>query len=210
MARHFSLRAFRTPTAAALAPAVVSLAVAFGEERDTAAIAGLVAKPNASRFAEPASFRSLPAGWRQFDDGGVLLNRRGGVSETFATSWAFDRSARRGPAGDIPPGGVIVSVLLLRRAEGGRAAPELCRGLAPRPAYPRIRDSALRMPDAPVGTLEGDEAVAGYRIRGTVRNDYHVEIRIDVKDSDPDRELIQRAQDALKELRLPNWPNRCW
>lgn len=52
--------------------------------------------------APPARFESLPAGWRQFANDGTTLGRRGGISETFVTSWHY-RSHPYGPAGDLPP-----------------------------------------------------------------------------------------------------------
>lgn len=100
-------------------------------------------------------------------------------------------------------------MLLLRRADGGRASPKLCRGVFPDAAYPQIKRFPLQMPKAPSGALEGYPAIAEYRIRGTVRNDYQIELRVDIRDPNPDRELRQRAQRALTQLRLPDWPNRC-
>jgi hypothetical protein len=158
--------------------------------------------------ARPASFESLPAGWRQFADSGTTLGRRGDISETFVTSWHY-RSHPHGPAGDLPPGGVLITVLLIRRAAGGRPAPALCRGVPRSPEYPQIQRLPLRLPTTPATTLEGYERVPEYRIFGAIRHDYHVEVRVDINQQNPGRSLLRRAQRVLNRLRLPDWPNRC-
>jgi hypothetical protein len=160
-------------------------------------------------LAPPATFDQLPAGWRQFNDRGAILNARGGVSETFATSWRYEQSNPHGPAGDMPPGGILVSVLLIRRAAGGRPSPELCRGAPRLPSSPPIRRLPLRLPTTPATTLEGYDQVPEYRIFGAIRNDYHVEVRIDINHQDPPPTLRHQAQAVLDQLRFPDWPNRC-
>lgn len=162
-----------------------------------------------ARFAPPARFGPLPAGWRQFNNGGAMVTSRGATAESFATSWRFDQSSRRGPAGDMPPGGIIVHVMLIRRAAGGRPSAGLCRGAPPLAQYPRIRRLPLRIPDSPAGTLEGYDGVPEYQIFGSVRNDYHVEVRVDINAPSPSRKLLRQAQQALNVLRLPDWPNHC-
>jgi hypothetical protein len=164
---------------------------------------------NPGRFAPPARFESLPAGWRQFNDGGAMLTARGAVSETIATSWRFERSSPRGPAGELPPGGVIVQVQLIRRAAGGRRSPGLCRGALRVHSHPRIRHLPLERPSAPSGGLEGNDAVPEYRIFAALHNDYHVEVRIDINDETPGNGLLREAQTVLNRLHFPNWPNHC-
>lgn len=166
------------------------------------------ASAKAPRAARPASFRSLPRGWRELRGATVAIGRRGAVSETLATSWPY-RWSERGPAADLPPGGIIVSALLLRRAVGGRASAALCRGVPPQADYPRLRRFPLQIPAAPAGTLEGDENVAEYRIFGAVRNDYHLEVRVDINEPLPHPGFRGRAQRVLNGLQLPNWPNVC-
>jgi hypothetical protein len=138
-----------------------------------------------------------------------MVSSRGAVSEAIATSWRFDRSSRRGPAGDMPPGGIMVQVLLIRRAAGGERSPGLYREAPQLDAYPRIRRLPLRMPETPAGTLEGYDGVREYRIFGALRRDYHVEVRIDINAASPDQELRGQAQKALNALRFPDWPNAC-
>jgi hypothetical protein len=147
----------------------------------------------------PARFDSLPAGWHRYDSGVVRLGRRGGVSETGATSWDFDRSNRHGPAGDLPPRGILVWVLLLRHS---------CGAVAANPAYPPLR-TPLRLPRAPTGTLEGRPHVPEYRILGARGRDYYVEARVDINERSPSAKLRRRAQRALSALRLPDWPASC-
>lgn len=168
-----------------------------GREDDTGAL------------APPATFASLPPGWRQFDDGGARLTSRGGTSETFATSWRFERLSLHGPAGDLPPGGVVVTALLIRRAAGGRPSAGLCRGDGPYPAYQRIRRRPLRLGNASIGELEGSERVAEYRLFRTVRDEYNVEIRVAINQASPGRAFLRTAQTVLGRLKLPHWPTHC-
>jgi len=160
-------------------------------------------------FGRPAVFRALPAGWHQYNDRGVSLGRRGGVSDTVVTSWAFDRSNRDGPATDLPRGEALISVLLLRRAEGGRSSPSLCRGVKPLAGYPRLRRLPLRLPQIASGTLEGRPAVAEYRILGRVARGYYLEVRVDVNAPILSRALRRKLQGALSALDLPEWPQYC-
>lgn len=164
---------------------------------------------NRRAIAPPAVFASLPVGWQQFTDGGARLTSRGGISEAFATSWRCKQSSPHGPAGDMPPGGIIVDVLLIRRAVGGRRSAALCRGVGPYPRYPHIRRRPLRLIDAAVGVLEGYPHVPEYRLFRTVREEYNVELRVAVNRASPDRALLREAQTVLDRLQLPHWPTRC-
>jgi hypothetical protein len=159
--------------------------------------------------APPATFRSLPPGWRQFNDRGANLTSRGATSETLATSWRFRQSEGSGPAGAVPPRGIFITVALIRKAKGGRPSPKLCRAVPRSPAYPRIRHLPLKIADASVGELEGNDRIPEYRLSRARRNDYYVEVRISINQAKPDRRLLREAQKALDQLRLPDWPNHC-
>lgn len=160
--------------------------------------------------ASPAVFGGLPAGWHQSDDGGATITPRGATAETLATSWDFT-GGRHGPAGDVPPGEIFISVLLIRRAEGGQASPRLCRGAPSSSDYPGVRlgELPLRIRNATVGTLEGSPRVPEYRFLGAVRNDYWFEVRVAINRLDPGPKLLGRAQHALNVLGFPDWPNHC-
>jgi hypothetical protein len=156
-----------------------------------------------------ASFESLPSGWKAFRNADARLAENGAISETYATSWDFDPASGEGPASALPKGGAIVNVLLLRRSRGGGADPSLCAGVAPSRAYPPITRLPLRISDMTVGSLEGAAGVSEYRLLGTLHGDYRVEVRVEVNATRRDAPVLQSAQRALDELRLPRWGNRC-
>jgi hypothetical protein len=178
----------------ALAIAVTSSVAAIGHSRPEPDDGHGPAR--ADRLAPPARFDPLPAGWRQYGSGVVRLRGRGGESETFATSWDLDRANRHGPAGDLPRGGILVSVLLLRRC------------VAPGPDHPPL-GSRLRLPRVAAGTLEGMPHVPEYRIFGARDRDYYADVRVDINARRPSARLRREAQHALSVLRLPHWPAHC-
>ena len=153
----------------------------------------------------PASFTSLPQGWKQFDDGGAELTKRAATTTAYATSWSFDPASGNGPAGDLPDDGAIVQVLLLRRSGTGQPDASLCRTVPASSAYPPITGLPLQIADMKRGQLEGAPRVVEYRFQGTQNHDYRVDVRVDLA-PDADRAA---AQQALNSLRLPRWGDRC-
>jgi hypothetical protein len=153
----------------------------------------------------PASFASLPRGWKQFDDGGAELTKRGATTTAYATSWNFDPASGDGPAGHLPDDGAIVQALLLRRSGTGQPHASLCRTVPASRAYPPITGLPLQIADMKRGQLEGAPRVVEYRFQGTQNHDYRVDVRVDLA-PDADRAA---AQQALNSLRLPRWGDRC-
>lgn len=178
-----------------------------GDGGSTASRAGSATPVAAEvRALPPATFASLPSGWRAFDRTETELAATGAAAESYATSWVFDPSSGDGPAGDLPRGGAIVEVLLLRRRGGGTADPSLCRGVPPSRAYPPVRRLPLKLDAMGRGTLEGAPRVAQYRVRGTQgEDDYRVEVRVSIA---PEGSRAE-AQRVLDGLRLPRWGDRC-
>jgi len=168
--------------------------------------AGSTTSANSTRGTlPPASFTSLPQGWKQFDDGGAELTKRGATSTAYATSWSFDPASGNGPAGDLPDDGAIVQVLLLRRSGTGQPDASLCRTVPASSAYPPITGLPLQIADMKRGQLEGAPRVVEYRFQGTQNHDYRVDVRVDLA---PDADRAS-AQQALNSLRLPRWGDRC-
>jgi hypothetical protein len=112
-------------------------------------------------------------------------------AEAIVTSWRFDRSNPRGPAGDMPPGGIMVSALLLR------ARPDEDT----RSDYPPIRRLPLRLPRQTDDFLEGAPEVREYRVFGSGRR-FVLEVRAAVNGPRP-RRALRRAQAVVDNLRLP-------
>lgn len=179
------------------------------DSSDAAATSEPVANPSTGgstpRTVPPASFASLPQGWKQFDDGGAELTKRGASTDAYATSWNFDPASGDGPAGDLPDDGAIVQVLLLRRSGTGQPDASLCRTVPASSAYPPITSLPLQIADMERGQLEGAPDVVEYRFQGTHDDDYRVDVRVDLA-PDADRAA---AQQALNSLRLPRWGDRC-
>jgi len=178
-----------------------------GSSNTTAASSAKSTRTSQTAVGElpPATFASLPPGWRQFDDGGAVLGRRGGSSSSYATSWHFDPSSGEGPAGDLPATGAIVQVLLLRRNVGTENSPTLCRGVAPSRRYPPIATFPPQLSDMTRGHLEGAPQVVEYRLLGTKGTDYHVDLRVDLAPG----ASSAKAQRALDGLTLPTWGDQC-
>jgi hypothetical protein len=115
-------------------------------------------------------------------------------SWAIVTSWRFDRANRRGPAGDMPPGGTMVSALLLR------ARPDSDT----RSDYPLIRRLPLRLPSETDDYLEGAEQVPEYRVFGSGRS-FVLEVRVNINRTRPGRKMLARAQEVVDRLRFPGW-----
>jgi hypothetical protein len=162
-----------------------------------------------SKLAPPARFASLPAGWRQFDDDGAVLKPAGATSSTLATSWHFDQSARNGPAGDVPRGGIFIDVLLIRGGKPPHGGKGFCGGVPRSRAYPPIGRMPLRIRDASIGTVEGYDTMPEYRLERANDRDYYVDLRVAINDPQPGPALLEEAQRALDALTLPRWAKHC-
>lgn len=76
---------------------------------------------------QPATFGHVPAGWSVFDDDFEFLTRSGATADSYALSWRYKEPNSFGWASDIPPNGIAVSVLLVRRASGRDRSVNLCQ-----------------------------------------------------------------------------------
>jgi hypothetical protein len=152
--------------------------------------------PEHPRLA-PVVFRPLPQGWHRA--GSHVSWERGCPvqSEEIVTSWGVDRGNPIGPAGDMPPGGIMVSALLLR------AHPDADT----RSDYPRIRRLPLRLPLTTTSILEGYEHVPEYRVFASGRR-FVLEVRAAINRRRPGRGMLTRAQRVVDQLRLPSWITR--
>lgn len=113
------------------------------------------------------------------------------------TSWDGDRANPHGPAGDLPPGGILVSALLIR------ARPDF----QTRAGYPRIRKLPLRLPATTDSVLEGYDHVPEFRVFGSGRR-YILEVRASINRPRPTRGMLRRAQAVVDRLRIPGWMER--
>jgi hypothetical protein len=142
----------------------------------------------------PVAFEPLPGGWHRAV-AGVRRERGCPVSsEAIVTSWPPDATNPRGPAGDMPHGGTMVSALLLR------AHPD--REL--RADYPRIRELPLRLPARTRASLEGSDEVPEYRVFASGRR-FILELRVAVAEGRVRPGMLARAQAVVNTLRLPHW-----
>jgi hypothetical protein len=147
----------------------------------------------AAAFGKPARFASLPPGWRQRSSG-VAIRHPGGLNTwTEATSWPY-RPDGFGPVRRIPRDGILIEVLLIRRA-----------GFPGTLMYPPLRRLPFDLSDADVATEEGAPHVAQYRLLYRYGRRYDVDLRIDFGRPDPTGRMLAEAQRALDALVLPSW-----
>ena len=164
-------------------------------DRVGAPVVQLLAAPEPPVQPAVPRFAWLPPGWRQLTDAPVSPGAPAGRSVT-ATSWPY-RPSPHGPAGALPPRGVLVSVLLLPDRR------HLPRDRAGGPLTPR-----LALPARPSGTLEGRPDVPEYRL-GAVCGTRRVDVRVDAaagRLTTRRRAQVQRMLDALV---LPAAPGGC-
>lgn len=153
---------------------------------------------------KPAKFGYLPRGWHAFQNDFGVLTRRGASVESYMLSWAY----RPGPLGwRIPPRGIAVGVLLLRR--GGTT--NLCRSTPHMTGYPPIRRLPLRLPRTTSDRFEGSPNVLEYRVFGRMGDSYNVDLRVDVNSLHPTAAMLRTAQRVVNAIRFPTWPRleRC-
>jgi hypothetical protein len=146
-----------------------------------------------------AMFRSLPPGWRQFDE---LVQRRGPchvIANSLAANFRADRAGSHGWAATMPPDGIAIGVSLI-----GPVIP----GDERRADYPPADELPLELPRTTTSSLEGSPDVPEYRVfRRTP--DYLVEVRADINNPEPGAALLDEAQSVVSRLRLPDWPELC-
>lgn len=158
--------------------------------------------------ARPARFDSLPQGWAQTNGGAAHLDRTGATTWTLATSWPYV-SDPVGPAHDVPPGELFIAVVLIRRATNGDRRSNLCERPPISPDVAALGPGDLSLANASHGHLEGRPDLPEYRLFGSVRDDYWLDLRVAVNSRRPTDELLRRAETAISALVLPDWPNRC-
>jgi hypothetical protein len=189
MLTHRRMLAVALGFAAVLAPP--AFAVGYFVLRSSPAVLATVTVP------------SLPTGWTVLTSGPYVLRPDGTHAYTIITSWRY-RSSPEGPASEIPPGGILISVALLRGQTIG-ARINLCETAPTLSGYPR-RTPPLTLPKTTTDTLDGAPHVKEFRVFGRYRNFYNFEVRADI---DTRRQLGPRwsaAETVVRGLRFPAWP----
>jgi hypothetical protein len=153
-----------------------------------------------------ATFEYRPRGWHFADRDFGILTRRG--ADVGSNAFSF-KPYRYGWALRIPPNGIAVTVLLIRRSSNPRA--NLCGKTAHFPDYPPIRRLPLRLPRTTTDRLEGAPRVVEYRVFGRLGESYNVDLRVDVNRLHPTHAMLRRAQAVVSRIRFPRWPTpkRC-
>lgn len=166
-------------------------------------ITALFASPSpvvVSAVAAPA----LPHGWRSLSSAPYILRSGGTQAETILTSWRYQPSPF-GPAAAIPPGGIMISIRLLRSQAYGSPHVNLCRDTPSQSAYPAIAPP-LNLPGKTTATLEGSPSVKEFRILGRYRNYYDFEVRVDIDTRRAVARDWKTADAVVRGLRFPAWP----
>ena len=152
---------------------------------------------------------NLPAGWAQFTDAPILLDRTGADAETVALSFRYQRGSTGWADPTIFKGNrsavwIHLSRHVIRADDHG----SVCSRTPIIPNYHSIPRHFVLVRAKEVGHLEGATGSAEYRFWGRVRNEYNLELRIDFARRPT---LAQRttAQRVLDQIRLPNWPLHC-
>jgi hypothetical protein len=147
---------------------------------------------------------ALPTGWTILSSAPYILRPGGTQAETILTSWRYQPSPF-GPAGSIPPGGIMISIRLLRSQAYGSAHVNLCRDTPNVSGYPATA-LPLNLPDETTSTLEGSPSVQEFRILGRYRNYYNFEVRVDIDTRRPVARSWKTADGVVRGLRFPAWP----
>jgi hypothetical protein len=156
------------------------------------------------RVVHGATFPSLPAGWRAFDDDFGLLGHDGADVTTYALSWRYQPNSL-GWADSMPRGAVAISVQLSRRL-GRRAGVNLCARAPVWPGFP-ARHLPLRLPVRTRATLDGSPQIPEYRIEGRLGKAYNVDLRVDVNAPRPAPATLALARRLVAHLGFPAWPS---
>ena len=171
---------------------------AFGE--NLAALFGSPSPVVVSAVTAPA----LPHGWTSLSSAPYILRPGGTQAETILTSWRYQPSPF-GPAGSIPPGGIMISIRLLRSQADGSAHVNLCHDTPDQSAYPAMAPP-LNLPGETTSTLEGSPGVKEFRILGGYRNYYDFEVRVDIDTRAAVAGSWKTADGVVRGLRFPAWP----
>jgi hypothetical protein len=147
---------------------------------------------------------TLPHGWTTLSSAPYILRPRGTQAETILTSWRY-RASPFGPAGSIPPGGIMIGIRQLRSQVYGSANVNLCHDTPNLPGYPTIAPP-LNLPGTTTSTLEGSPHVMEFRIFGRHRDYYDFEVRVDIDTRRPVTPSWQIADRVVRGLLFPAWP----
>jgi hypothetical protein len=183
----------------------VGLGLALALAAPTFALGYFVFASSTPVIVAPVGVPVLPRGWTAFSSVPYLLRPGGTQAQTTITSWGYRPSPGPGPAAELPPGGIMISVTLLRSQDFGARKVDLC-ATAPRIAGYPDRKLPLALPRSTTNTLEGAPRVNEFRVFGRYRNFYNFEIRADI---DTQRSLAPRwsaAESVVSRLRFPAWP----
>lgn len=179
--------------------ATVALAAALAASASAAPVATVVG---------PVMLPKLPAGWTAWSARPNLLRPHGTYVQTSITSWGYRFTAPGPGAGAaIPPGGVYISVELLRSQAPHSPGVNLCSTAPVEPGHPR-RMPPLTLPKTTTDTFEGTPHVKEYRVFGRYHNLYNFEVRADIDTRRPIRTRWAAAERIVSRLRFPKWPTR--
>jgi hypothetical protein len=118
------------------------------------------------------TFASLPAGWRSYQDAGVI-----------ATNWPYAPGQRPGgPADYMPKGGIIVNVTFPTDRT-------------------RFKPLRLLLPRRPTTMLEGTKDTPEYRIEGRTHG-RNVIIYVDIRNQHPTIAELRIAQRVVSAIRF--------
>ena len=155
----------------------------------------------------PVTLPALPKGWTALSSVPFLLQPGGTQAQTIITSWGYRAAPGPGPAAEIPPGGIMIQVFLLRSQDYGSPKVNLCATTPKTPEYPPLTPP-LTLPRTTTHTLEGAPGVKEFRIFGRYRDVYDFEIRADIDTRRPLGPRWFTAEAVVHGLRFPTWPLR--
>lgn len=156
----------------------------------------------------PVRLPKLPAGWTAWSARPFLLTPHGAEAETIITSWGYRFSAPGpGPGNVIPPGGILIDVMLLRTNVDSSHRVNLCSTAPVMPGHPRLTPP-LTLPRATAADFQGTPRVKEFRVFGRYRNLYNFEVRVDIDTRRPVGPRWSVAERVVSGLRFPNWPTR--
>ncbi len=190
---------------AALTPRRVLLVIGIAVALAPPALAiGYLVLKSSPTVVRPVTLPTLPAGWTIVADSSQHLRPSGTQVQTLITSWRY-RPSTEGPASEIPAGGIMISVALLRSRTYGSGRVDLCDSAPTLSQYPRL-SPPLSLPKTTVDTLDAAPHVKEFRIFGRYRHLYDFEVRVDIDTRRPLRPRWSVAETIVHGLDFPKWP----
>lgn len=156
----------------------------------------------------PVSLPELPAKWTAWSARPAFLTPHGTEVETIVTSWGYRFSAPGpGPGNVIPPGGIMIDIMLLRSQAYRSHRVDLCSTAPVIAGHPRLTPP-LTLPRTTAATSEGAPGVKEFRVFGRYRNYYNFEVRVNIDTRRPIGPRRTIAERVVSGLRFPTWPTR--